>query len=399
MCILKFRFTFILILLAEILFSQQNNNTLFIQDDGNLFNARTINVTTDPDQLKVMGCPSAATLTTLYATNNAQRGIMFDIQAINAITILCYDVNLAVGTTNVEIYTKTGTHVGFTGTPAAWTLVGTAINVTSAGVNLPTYIPIAVNVSIGAGAVQAFYITRTTAGGPSVDYTNGTAVGNTLASDANLILKQGTGKDYPFGTNFTTRNFNGTVYYNIGPLPIELIDFDAQYEKDVVKINWSTASERSNDHFIIERSKDATNFEEIKKVTGAGNSSSVVNYQEIDSLPLPGLSYYRLKYTDVNGENKYSSIKAVNKSENNARLMVGPSPADDNITVQYNSDEPDNFLLTIYDMKGSRVFLKEYNLSEGSNKINIDLSSLSKGIYNLNLQNKNDIQKVKFVKE
>jgi hypothetical protein len=394
----KFSSLFFLFLFSGVLFSQQEN-VPSIQDDGTLFNSRVINSIPSNGQLKVMSCPSAATLTTLYATNNAQRGIMFDIQAINAITILCFDVNLAVGTTNIEIYTKTGTHVGFTGTPAAWTLVGTAVNVASAGVNLPTSIPIALSVGIGAGGVQAFYITRTTAGGPSVDYTNGTAVGNTLASDANLILKQGTGKDYPFGANFTTRNFNGTVYYNIGALAIELIDFTAQYEKDVVKLNWSTATENNNNFFTVERSKDAINFEEVKRITGAGNSSSLLNYETNDYAPLSGLSYYRIKYTDIYGANKYTPTKAVSMVAVNENIVVSPSPASDNITIQFNSTVSDNFLLSIYDMKGILVFSKDYDLSEGLNKIPVDLSGADKGIYQLNIVGKNQVQNSKFIKE
>jgi hypothetical protein len=85
-------------------------------------------------------CASSNNLPLPYNTNNAQRGIMFDITALNNITINCFEVNLAAGTTNVEIYYKVGTHVGFTVTPGAWTLIGTAVGVPSAGNNVPTAI-------------------------------------------------------------------------------------------------------------------------------------------------------------------------------------------------------------------------------------------------------------------
>ena len=36
------------------------------------------------------------------------------------------------------------------------------------------------------------------------------------ASDANLQVKDGTGKDYSFGASFTPRRFNGNVFYDVG---------------------------------------------------------------------------------------------------------------------------------------------------------------------------------------
>lgn len=98
-------------------------------------------------------CASGNNLICPYNTNNAQRGIMFDITALNNITINCFDVNMAAGTTQTEIYYKLGTHVGFTTTPGAWTLLGSA-STTSAGVNVPTAINVPVNVTVPAGTVQ-----------------------------------------------------------------------------------------------------------------------------------------------------------------------------------------------------------------------------------------------------
>ena len=144
------------------------------------------------------------------------RSIMFDITAITCVTIRCFESNFATGTTGVEIWYRPGTHVGFANSSIGWTLLGTANNVVGAGVNIPTAIPIPINITINAGATAAFYITRTTAGGPLVQYTNGTAVGTVFASDANLQVKDGTGKDYSFGASFTPRRFNGNVFYDVG---------------------------------------------------------------------------------------------------------------------------------------------------------------------------------------
>ncbi|TVR82291.1 MAG: hypothetical protein EA412_01680 [Chitinophagaceae bacterium] len=161
-------------------------------------------------------CPAQSNLVTLYNENNGQAGVMFDINALEDVTILCFDVNLYTGTHDYQIYYKEGTHVGFEGNQAAWTLIGGPVSVTSNGTNVPTYIPIPINVSIDAGESAAFYITcnRTNTPGGGIEYTDGFGVGNVIAADANIEVLDGTGKAWPFSTNFVSRQFNGTVYYD-----------------------------------------------------------------------------------------------------------------------------------------------------------------------------------------
>jgi gliding motility-associated-like protein len=159
-------------------------------------------------------CVSTNNLTTFYGNNNGQDGIMFDVSAsaTSNTIIKCFDSNFNAGTFDVEIYYKVGTHVGFEVNAAAWTLAGTANGVVSTGVDVATYIPLVLNLTIPCSETYAFYITSTTGG---MKYTNGTGVGNVLASNASLTIYEGTGKDYAFGMNFTPRQFNGTVYYDV----------------------------------------------------------------------------------------------------------------------------------------------------------------------------------------
>ncbi len=86
------------------------------------------------------------------------------------------------------------------------------------GAPTPTPFPIPINVTIPAGQTYAFYITSTNVA-VSLNYTNGTAVGNVLSADANLQFKEGKGMEYPFtnGTNtlFQPRNWNGRIHYSV----------------------------------------------------------------------------------------------------------------------------------------------------------------------------------------
>ena len=146
-----------------------------------------------------------------YNQNNGQDGIMFDIVALTNVEITSFDINCGGGTHDFEIWYRPGTHVGFENNAAGWNIIATANGVTGP-INVPTPIPATFSVTLCAGDVGAFYVTSTGAG--SIDYTNGTGVGNVLAADANIQLLEGTGKDYAFGASFTPRSPNVTVHYN-----------------------------------------------------------------------------------------------------------------------------------------------------------------------------------------
>lgn len=162
-------------------------------------------------------CTATSELTTLYAEDNGLDGAMFDIVALETITIECFDVNWAPGTTGAEIWYRVGTHVGYETDSTAWMFIGAATGIVTAGTDNPTSIPIDVDLSVPAGATYAFYISNLSTTDPNIEYTDGNTLGGVLASDANLQVLEGTGSYQQFGTTFfSPRQFNGTVHYSIG---------------------------------------------------------------------------------------------------------------------------------------------------------------------------------------
>ncbi len=329
-------------------------------------------------------CLATFNMNTPYNSNNGQRGCMFDVTATNDVTITCIESNLYAGTTaNYEIYYKTGTHVGSENNAAAWTLLGSTSGLTSAGNNVPTYIPITFTVPILAGQTVAFYVTNDFGGGTT--YTDGTAVGNFLASDANLTVYEGIGKSYPFGLTFNVRNFNGHLYYETGivVLPIELLDFTAEPINRSVKTEWTTASEKNNNYFTVERSKDGENWEGVAAIPGAGNSSSLKNYSAIDEDPYSGRSFYRLKQTDFDGQWTYSSIETV-FIEPSINMEIYPNPSNGILNLSQIPEEGP-YHIQLYDMVGRVVY--EQQTEEPLSKIS--LSHLPAGQYIFRFANNN----------
>ena len=130
---------------------------------------------------------------------------MFDVHAKTALPITGFDINCDAGSATVEVYYKTGTYVGSKTNPVAWTLLGIQ-SVSCAGSGLPTTLSIG-GLDIPAGQTDGLYITRDDGGW--LNYTNGS---NTY-SNGQIQLTLGIGNAYPFGTTFSPRTWNGTIYY------------------------------------------------------------------------------------------------------------------------------------------------------------------------------------------
>jgi len=177
---------------------------------------------------------------------------------------------------------------------------------------------------------------------------------------------------------------NSTKYVTIAsisagtPLPITLIEFNAiPTQNQEVELTWQTASEINNDYFTIERSKDGINWNEIGEVEGAGNSTITLDYNLLDPLPFLGVSYYRLKQTDYDGEFTYSEKrKIIFDNGTNGKVNIYPNPTFNKVIVSGVYSE-----LTIYNIIGEIINHKITQHVLSPTSIQLDLSSLPVGIY------------------
>jgi len=179
-------------------------------------------------------------------------------------------------------------------------------------------------------------------------------------------------------------NGNGNAMFCVGtitevPLPIELINFNALLVNKKVHLNWQTASEINNDYFTIEKSKNVTDWEELGKINGAGNSSQVLNYNTIDYNPYLNISYYRLKQTDFDGQFSYSNIEAVNIEEGESSILIYPNPTDGMITIKGNENELSE--LIIYNVLGQNITSSVLVITISTKNKIVNFENLSKGIY------------------
>lgn len=185
------------------------------------------------------------------------------------------------------------------------------------------------------------------------------------------------------------------------PLPIELLTFDAKLNSfKTVDLLWSTASEKNNDYFTIERSQDALNFESISTTDGAGTSESILHYSDVDLNPYQGVSYYRLKQTDFNGDFTYSNIVSIADNEDTSSAFnVFPNPGNGSIiNVSFPGIENEEILVTLYNATGQEVFSKVIINTENQTITSIEPSvKLASGVYLVTATNKNELLRKRLI--
>jgi M6 family metalloprotease-like protein len=177
-----------------------------------LVDGRTETPTAAPTQAPTsVPTTSERVLGTTFAGGNGAAGVMFDIKPLTNITI--HEVELHTkepGFTLVEVWIRTGTHVGFENNPVEWQrLLATEID--AAGLEKRSPLDLG-SLPLLAGETYGIFITVV---GGGLRYTNGDRVGQVAAHNDDLIVYEGVGKASPFGYSFQKRIWNGNIHYSL----------------------------------------------------------------------------------------------------------------------------------------------------------------------------------------
>ena len=229
------------------------------------------------------------------------------------------------------------------------------------------------------------------------DFSTAQVINNTQGSNDGAVAKF-------VGVNVSDGMYlalgNTSNYFNT-PLPIELLEFDAELKGSVVNLSWVTATEENNDRFIVERAGADLIWEDLLSVAGAGNSTATLYYHEKDLNPLKGVSYYRLSQVDFDGKTTKSDIVSVFNPGNNLdnQLSVYPNPSKggsifirvpDKISSLYGQ-------IRVLNVSGSVVFQKDFDEFNAIEELS--LGNLPTGVYVVQMITESSSQTTKLVLE
>jgi hypothetical protein len=194
----------------------------------------------------------------------------------------------------------------------------------------------------------------------------------------------------------TNPNFFGE---GTGPLPVSFVKFNATKVNEKVKLNWVTALEFNNLHFLVERSTDGRGFNTIGKIEGRNQYEELSNYEFWDNQPLEGINYYRITQVDTDNSRTSTMILSVNM-ELETSLSIFPNPVLKEVNLDFKSEPAErNISVEIINANGIKINGFTFDKPLGKYKLKLNLDSLNSGIYLIKVFYKGQSQLYKVVKQ
>lgn len=159
---------------------------------------------------------------------------------------------------------------------------------------------------------------------------------------------------------------------------------------------WTTSAEIDNKQFVIEKSTDGGKYDMIGELEGSGNSDEETSYRFMDLDARKGVSFYRIKQIDFDGDFSYSQTVVVNKSTANDFMVATINNPLNSENVDLTIDFIKDMELTyaIKDMKGDVLQEDTMAVVAGLQNVNFDLSSYPNGSYKLVLESGDEVETI-----
>lgn len=167
--------------------------------------------------------------------------------------------------------------------------------------------------------------------------------------------------------------------------PVELKSFFAWQNDNSVTLKWSTATEKNNYGFEVERKDKTNNYKSIAFVKGKGTSSELNNYSYSDNNLIQNIYSYRIKQIDYDGNYQYYYLADEVNLGYKLKYSLEqnyPNPFNPSTTIRYSVPNQGLVVLKLYDILGKEkaVFVNERKES-GNYSYEFKNNNLSSGVY------------------
>ncbi len=184
-------------------------------------------------------------------------------------------------------------------------------------------------------------------------------------------------------------------------LPISLISFNAISKNNFVELNWETVSEKNNDYFTIEKTKDGITYEFLEKVKGGGTHFGLINYKSTDYRPNEGISYYRLTQTDFDGKKiSYppTSVSFQYLEDESIQCYPNPIGKEDDLHILIQNQLNQEVSYSIFNLFGEPIKSESFTIKNQKEEIIINMKKeFPNGIYYIQIEVNNIFYSKKIV--
>jgi hypothetical protein len=180
------------------------------------------------------------------------------------------------------------------------------------------------------------------------------------------------------------------------PMPVELMSFEVQCLDKSNNITWITASEKNSKNFILERSFDGLNWQQIYETEAAGNSQDEIVYSFEDARINGSICYYRLNQYDIDGKSKQYGPISSNCKTNFVKPTLFPNPCNGDFYVSIFSEGNNNIEVKLLNLSGVLLEEQTFSLSDETRMIHFSNLNIPSGIYLVDvlIGNQKYIQKI-----
>ncbi len=165
------------------------------------------------------------------------------------------------------------------------------------------------------------------------------------------------------------------------PLPLEaFLNISASRDGNAHRIDWEVPKADGIRQFVVQRSADGRNFQELVRIGSTGSTS----YVHRDTHPVAGDNYYRVIRVDFTGKESYSAVVKIQNAGGSA-VNLYPNPVGETLNVELFTAAEGKATVVVTDITGKTVLETNRNLSPGQNQFSLSVSSLTKGNYTVSI--------------
>lgn len=191
---------------------------------------------------------------------------------------------------------------------------------------------------------------------------------------------------------FSISAFAGCIYSE--PLAVKEVEIGNM-------LSWETSDEQNNKMFIIQKSFDAKNFENIGEVKASGEVGENSEYRFLDIAIGTENVYYRLSQMDYSGKTSYSHIVKMNRTSNNNFMITSMNSTMTSAFFSFEINSTFEGVLKYKVLSAEKIKMLEGSLfleKKENNDLFIDLTELPRGDYDVIMFSNKELEKINITK-